>query len=610
MHNMDICPIYLSCIRSFETLCKTIRDPGTENNLILQLPISAVEDEIGRLRVWAENLGAHRSGRMSLDYRLREASSVKQEVLDLLEELHSSINNANSILSGEKTSHDTESLSSISSDEEDEFLTECDLPLELQTKTEVEEASIEIAHIITCLYNFSITIRNPAPRDRLQKCGSINVSHFEFFDIQHVLNKYPFAGNSVGRKDNYLVERFGRANTKRRQLLEYHKKHHQKLARLPVLNSQLENTIFPVSIDAQNVDESKENERFDELEILEAKAESRCIDQSQAPPTIYSQTTLSTFVHPLFQRQVLADHDENSDAGISQTSYASTSSGGQHEIRIRVPPPPNEEKTLDGEPFECPYCFSIKKIESMNSWTRHVFRDLRPYVCTFKDCAKPDQLYETRHDWFEHELNFHRKEWFCNICKNVFVSNFKQHLIDIHSDILAPDQINNISNGCQRATVSNQQCSCPFCGKSFETGSSTRRLRSHLARHMQQIALFVLPRNFDDFQKDEGSVRAQKHSISDLNNSSQDSISDLNNSSQERSEIQIDALKFSSNTTEQESRERKEHEPREEMIQEEREWWARHTAKILVKNEAVERVSNGQSGDWDVCSVDESALAG
>jgi hypothetical protein len=32
------------------------------------------EDELGRLRVWAANIGAHQSGQSSLDYRLRDAS--------------------------------------------------------------------------------------------------------------------------------------------------------------------------------------------------------------------------------------------------------------------------------------------------------------------------------------------------------------------------------------------------------------------------------------------------------------------------------------------------------------------------------------------------------
>jgi len=37
--------------------------------------------------------------------------------------------------------------------------------------TELEECILDIAHVIKCLYEFSITIRNPAPQDRFEKCS-------------------------------------------------------------------------------------------------------------------------------------------------------------------------------------------------------------------------------------------------------------------------------------------------------------------------------------------------------------------------------------------------------------------------------------------------------
>jgi hypothetical protein len=41
-----------------------------------------------------------------------------------------------------------------------------------QEPTELEEYVSDITHVITCLYEFSITIRNPAPQDRLEKCST------------------------------------------------------------------------------------------------------------------------------------------------------------------------------------------------------------------------------------------------------------------------------------------------------------------------------------------------------------------------------------------------------------------------------------------------------
>src|SRR5947209_12855677 len=48
---------------------------------------SAWRDEAGRFRIWASNLGAHQKGQSSLDYRLRDASHIKDQILDLLADL-------------------------------------------------------------------------------------------------------------------------------------------------------------------------------------------------------------------------------------------------------------------------------------------------------------------------------------------------------------------------------------------------------------------------------------------------------------------------------------------------------------------------------------------
>jgi hypothetical protein len=50
---------------------------------------NTLNDDFGRLKVWAENVAAHRRGKMSLDHRLREASSVRQSVKELLSDLDS-----------------------------------------------------------------------------------------------------------------------------------------------------------------------------------------------------------------------------------------------------------------------------------------------------------------------------------------------------------------------------------------------------------------------------------------------------------------------------------------------------------------------------------------
>lgn len=201
--------------------------------------------------------------------------------------------------------------------------------------TELQEQFKDISHVITCLYRFTIAIRSPAQRDRLQKCAFIDVSHYEFFDIQHASNKFPGV-------EQTLLDRLGKANSRRRQLLIYHERHHTKIARY-------------IDAPAQPTAGRHEDTEYQDLSKIAETLPTHVLNPSPSTiaPTINTYTTVSTFVQgPV--RLI----DTGSDAGQSQTSYA-TSSGDDTRCKLRVPPPPNSA----GEPFECPYCFTIVDID-------------------------------------------------------------------------------------------------------------------------------------------------------------------------------------------------------------------------------------------------------
>jgi len=82
----------------------------------------------------------------------------------------------------------------------------------------------DIAHIISCLYTLSVAMRQPVPQDRHRKYAEIDLSHYEFFDNQHVLEKFPNA-------KPLLIKRLRSANTQRRQYFKYRQLHHEKIAR-------------------------------------------------------------------------------------------------------------------------------------------------------------------------------------------------------------------------------------------------------------------------------------------------------------------------------------------------------------------------------------------
>lgn len=190
---------------------------------------------------------------------------------------------------------------------------------EIAATSPLKETLKEVGNVITCLYRLSISIQNPASRDRLERIEKIDMTHFEPFDIEHVRNKY----DGLGEDYRLLIERLGKANTKRRQLLKYHHEHHEKIIGRRV---------------AETDTSLNENDYL-----------------SEAPSEM--RTTVSTAREGNVNLEYIAadvmNLENRSEAGFSQTSYASpTAQSGS----LRVPAPP---LGFHKGPFQCPYCFSI-----------------------------------------------------------------------------------------------------------------------------------------------------------------------------------------------------------------------------------------------------------
>jgi len=76
------------CLQGFTSLCRGLRT-GTLSSDELSLP--ALEDELGRFRVWAGNLGVLQKGHSSLEYRLQDALLVLEQILKLLTDLSNTL---------------------------------------------------------------------------------------------------------------------------------------------------------------------------------------------------------------------------------------------------------------------------------------------------------------------------------------------------------------------------------------------------------------------------------------------------------------------------------------------------------------------------------------
>lgn len=481
----------ITCINSFNRLRSLLQTP----NCLFQdqIPLSAVVDELGRFRVWSGNIGGLQTGPASLDYRLREASHVRQQVIKLLADLNFALQEASSIISGERlqgeyTSSDHE-LDLEFSSEGTSLNSDSDSELEMgrtlsedgsRPTTEVRELFRAVIEAITSLFKLSMVIRNPAPRDRYAK-SAIITPYDDRYDIGHVWEKFPHA-----RRTPWLITRLGKVITRTRHYHQYREKHHEKLASVP------------------KVGESRDHPEavyLSEHETLSEQAATRRTSSSISDTTLQSPTTASTYV-----AQSVNTIEELSDK-TSVTSFA-TSVAEDDPGHMRVPPPP--EESVNEMPFECPHCYTIQTIRDSHSWQRHVFNDLSPYVCTFEDCAL--KQFESRHKWFDHEMQSHRKEWHCQVCQYSChsVDDMEIHMRANHYGSFLEPQLPALLELCERQVDKIPANACPLCDTwatllrarmsmieedlSQNLFVTPKQFRSHLGRHMEQLALFALPK--------------------------------------------------------------------------------------------------------------------
>ena len=119
--------------------------------------------------------------------------------------------------------------------------------------------------------------------------------------------------------------------------------------------------------------------------------------------------------------------------------------------------------------------------------------DLEPYICTFGGCIRPGKTYGKTRDWIQHEVDVHqtRKTWSCRPCKTEFISRkaFDDHMRESHIGLIAEHQLDTFAKVCERSSGKvEDRTQCPLC---LEFRHSDRKLRKHIADHLEQIALFA-----------------------------------------------------------------------------------------------------------------------
>lgn len=133
-------------------------------------------------------------------------------------------------------------------------------------------------------------------------------------------------------------------------------------------------------------------------------------------------------------------------------------------------------------------------------------------MCTFDACDL--KLYGDSHSWFEHELECHRLEWCCRFCSQPSFASERQleaHMRTRHASISSSIQLHSLLQASKQAVDKISAAACLLCDwetslRDLNSGIATEdtlvvtldQFRRHLASHMEQLALFALPRSSSD----------------------------------------------------------------------------------------------------------------
>ena len=132
---------------------------------------------------------------------------------------------------------------------------------------------------------------------------------------------------------------------------------------------------------------------------------------------------------------------------------------------------------------------------------RHVHADLRAYLCTHEECGMT--MFEQKRAWIDHEMEKHWRSWFCYLCKfsSDQQSEVKLHLERYHPETLGEELEDTMTYMTSCPLDYLDASRCPLCdwdkslaSKSPITTVSRASFMGHLAQHLEQLALFAIPR--------------------------------------------------------------------------------------------------------------------
>jgi hypothetical protein len=324
----------------------------------------------------------------------------------------------------------------------------------------------ELSGTINRLFRIASLIRQAASSDTFAKALTRSRYHpNDQFDIAHVGERHPKLATD---SNEWLRQRLGRAITQRRRYLHYIQDHRNKLG----------NTIH----DHPDTASGSLITKATTLDPRRITSEMFVPEDLDTADDVRSYTTMT--------RSIGSGHEASSTVKIPNLADLPTYNGGD---------------------IECPFCFHIKRFRNEAMWRRHVFADLRSYVCTYKDCDAP--YFKDMNEWFQHEMTVHRVTYKCFLCSNITCNQkdeFLSHLQRSHSEQHFDGKEQQAIELSRRSLSQIPASDCPCCSDwparlrkrtVHSSGSaannsvfiSPKVFKHHVGGHLEQLALFAAP---------------------------------------------------------------------------------------------------------------------
>ncbi|KAI0447114.1 hypothetical protein F4803DRAFT_546648 [Xylaria telfairii] len=492
---------------------------GSESSSV---SIEAATDALDKFKLWAGNIGARQppTSPASLEARLVTAQRILKQVGDLLDDIILALDDLLEITSGSRENRQITHGNLV--DDNDPTSLEHQLEGEISHSLERNESQDVLDVIsdgIRSLLKISVLIRKATPRDRFARALHADNPFIDQFDINYVAERYL----KLNRPDyRWLCVRLGRAITKRRQFLHYSREHGGRIAG-SFGNYRQGNKPYVLVKDSRNA------KAFDTSLNTQMRSSAETKLSGSLAAYTYTSTKASTLDIKIFQR--LGEEETNEEDSRSFISAGSSSLQVEDEnSRLRLPT--LEESSGGNSFFECPFCLGIQTFTQESTWRRHAYRDLKAYVCTLGEGKCDSEMFGDSRIWFDHELQCHRRQWVCVVCsKGPFrtPAAFKSHMRDMHTDVLVDDrQLEVFMAAGQHAVDAIAADECPFCDEWGETLKNNTpmpestglsevvitvdpvQFRRHVASHMEQLALFAIPRSMGDDGSEEDSDGAAR----------------------------------------------------------------------------------------------------